>query len=197
MQLTKHRIVSAAMLALTALPVAAAGGEGGESNIFAGDIGNVVWTLVTFGLVIFVLGKFVWGPLTEMIQKREDLILSSLEQAKSDREAAEARLQELEDRLNDARTEATAIVEEGRRDAEVVRQKIEADAKAEAEKMVERAKREIGIARETAVKELYELSGNLAADIAGRIVGRELDTKDHAKLISEALEQLQGQEKAN
>ena len=197
MQQTKHRIIHVVMLALTALPVAAAGGEGGENGIFAGDVGNVLWTLVTFGLVIFVLGKFVWGPLTDMIQQREEMILGSLEQAKSDREAAEATLEELEKRLNDARTEATAIVEEGRRDAEVVRQKIEADAKAEAEKMVERAKREIGIARETAVKELYELSGNLAADIAGRIVGKELDSKDHARLISEALDELQGQGKAN
>ena len=195
MQQIKHRALAVAMFALAALPALAAGGGDGESNIFAGDIGNVFWTLVTFGLVLFVLGKFVWGPLTDMIQKREDFIRESLDQAKSDRESAEARLAELEKRLNDARAEATAIVDEGRRDAEVVRQKIEADAKAEAEKMVERAKREIGIARETAVKELYELSGNLAAEIAGRIVGRELQAKDHENLISEALDELQG--KAN
>lgn len=182
---------------LVALPALAAGGGDGENNIFAGDVGNVFWTLVTFGLVIFVLGKFVWGPLTDMIQKREEFIFESLEKAKGDREAAESKLAELEQRLNDARAEASALVDEGRRDAEAVKHKIEADAKAEAEKMIERAKREIGIARETAVKELYELSGNLAADIAGRIVGRELDAKDHARLISEALEQLQGQEKAN
>ena len=195
MQQTTHRVILVVMTALLALPVLAAGGGDGESNIFAGDIGNVFWTLVTFGLVIFVLGKFVWGPLTDMIQKREEFILESLEKAKSDRDSVESRLQELEKRLSDARAEATAIVEEGRRDAEVVRQKIEADAKAEAEKMVERAKREIGIARETAVKELYELSGNLAAEIAGRIVGRELTAKDHEQLISQALEELQG--KAN
>ena len=195
MQQTMHRVVAVAMLALGALPALAAGGGEGESNIFAGDIGNVLWTLVTFGLVLFVLGKFVWGPLTNMIQQREEFILESLEKAKGDREAAEARLLELEKRLNDARAEATEIVEEGRRDAEAVKHKIEADAKAEAQKMVERAKREIGIARETAVKELYELSGNLAVEIAGRIVGRELETKDHDRLISEALEDLQG--KAN
>ncbi len=194
MRQTTHRIIFAAVLALLALPVLGSGGEG-ESNIFAGDIGNVLWTLITFGLVLFVLGKYVWGPLTDMIQKREEFIRDSLEQAKSDRESAEARLLELEKRFNDARAEATAIVDEGRRDAEVVRQKIEAEAKAETGKMVERAKREIGIARETAVKELYEVSGNLATEIAGRIVGRELNAKDHDRLISDALEELQG--KAN
>lgn len=182
---------------LVAFPALAAGGGDGESSIFGGDVGNVFWTLVTFGLVIFVLGKFVWGPLTDMLEQREKVIFESLESARTDRQAAEARLAELEQRLNDARTEATALVEEGRRDAEVVKQKIEADAKAEAEKMIERAKREIGIARETAVKELYELSGNLAADIAGRIVGRELTAKDHEQLISDALDQLQREEKAN
>jgi len=197
MQQTIHRVVALAMFGLFTLPALASSGGEGENNLFAGDVGNVLWTLVSFGLVMIVLGKFVWGPLTEMIQKREEFILDSLETAKSHRESAEARLEELESRLNDARAEATALVDEGRRDAEVVRQKIEADAKDEAEKMVERAKREIGIARETAVKELYELSGNIAASIAGRIVGRELDAKDHSRLISEALEQLQGEEKSN
>ena len=129
------------------------------------------------------------------LQAREDFIRNSLEEAKKDREAAEETRKKYEADLNEARAKATEIVEEGHRDAEVAAARIKEEAQAEAEKMVERAKREIGIARETAVKELYELSGNLAAEIAGRIVGRELDAKDHDRLISEALEELQG--KAN
>ncbi|MEL7061486.1 MAG: F0F1 ATP synthase subunit B [Acidobacteriota bacterium] len=167
------------------------GGEGGSgSNIFGGDIGNVLWTLVTFGLALFVLGKFAWGPLLDMLQKREAFIRDSLVQAKQDREAAEARLREYEERLADARAEATAIVEEGRRDAEVVRGKVEADAREEAAKTLARAKREIQIAKDTAVKDLYALAGNLATDIAAKIVDREIRPDDHQKLINEALDEL-------
>ena len=181
-------------LALVALPLAAAPeGGGGENNIFAGDVGNILWTLVIFGLVLFVLGKYAWGPMLDSLKAREDFIRESLETAKKDRDAAERRLREYDDKLTEARAEATAIVEEGRRDAEVLRQRIEEEARAEAEKMIQRAKREIGIAKETAVKELYTLSGSLATDIASRIVGRELKPEDHARLIEESIGQLEEQ----
>lgn len=179
-----------------ALPVLAAGDGGGKSNIFAGDIGNVFWTLVIFGLVVFVLGKFAWGPLLEVLQKREEFIRESLEDAKRDRDAAEARLREYEERLNTARAEATAIVEEGRRDAEVLRHRIEEDGREEAEKALARAKREIGIAKETAIKELYELSGKMAVDVASKVIGRELNAADHQRLIKESIAEI-GQLESN
>lgn len=164
--------------------------HGGENNIFAGDIGNVVWTLLTLGLVFIILAKYAWNPFLEVLQKREDFIHDALAKAKGDREAAEARLKEYEERLTGARAEASAIVDEGRRDAVAVREREEAKAKDEAEKMLVRAKREIDIAKDTAIKDLYALTGKLATDIASKIVERELTPKDHEKLIHEALDQL-------
>ena len=179
------------LAASLATPTFAAGG--GENNIFAGDLGNVLWTLLIFFLVLFVLGKYAWGPMLDSLKAREDFIRESLETAKKDRDAAERRLREYDDKLTEARAEATAIVEEGRRDAEVLRQRIEEEARAEAEKMIQRAKREIGIAKETAVKELYTLSGTLATDIAARIVGRELKAEDHQRLIEQSIGELEQQ----
>lgn len=196
----KHRVfvaMAAAALVLSALPALAAGEDGGGSNIFGGDLGNVLWTLLTFGLVLFVLGKYAWGPLQNLLAKREEFIRDSLEQAKADRESAEARLAEYEQRLAEARAEASALVEEGRRDADATRLRLEQEAREEAEKMVERAKREIAIARETAVAELYEVAGHAAAEIAGRIVGRELQASDHENLINQAIEELSSQTKPN
>ena len=110
--------------------------EGGESNLFAGDVGNVVWTVVIFGLVVLVLGKFAWGPLLDGLQQREQFIRDSLDKAKHDREQAEDRLKEYTEQLQSARAEASQIVDEGRRDAEVVKSRIEAEAQAETGKMV-------------------------------------------------------------
>lgn len=174
---------------MAALAQAAESG-GDSSNIFAGDIGNVIWTLLIFGGVVFVLGKFAWGPILSNLQAREDFIHGALEKARIDRDEAEARLKEYEDRLNTARAEATAIVEEGRRDAEVLRHRIETEAQAEAGKMLERAKREIDIARDTAIKELYTVSGDLAIGIASRVIGRELSKKDHERLIEESIAEI-------
>jgi F-type H+-transporting ATPase subunit b len=180
-----------ALLAVAAAAPAMAASTEGEANIFAGDLGNVLWTLLIFGLVLLILGKYAWGPLLDVLQKREDFILSSLEEAKRDRIEAEARLREYEQRLREARAEATAIVEEGRRDAEVLRGRIEHEAREEAEKIRARTLRDIGIARETALKELYEVGGKLATSIAAQIVERELRAEDHQKLIDNAIAEME------
>jgi len=174
--------------AVPALAQEAEHGGGGENNIFAGDVGNMIWTLVIFLLVVLVLGKFAWGPILNTLQARESFIHEALATAKRDRDEAEARLREYEARLAQARAEATAIVEEGRRDAVVVKQRIEEDAQREADKRLERAKREIQIATETATKELYLLSARLATDMAGKMIGRELTPQDHERLIAESLD---------
>ena len=179
-----------ALLGLLLAPSLAFAAGGGESNLFAGDLGNAVWTLAIFLLVVFVLGKFAWGPLLAGLQSREQFIRDSLAQAKAENEKATALAAEYEQKVHDAKAQATAIVEEGRRDAEVVKQQIEDQARDEADKMIKRAKREIEIAQQTAVREIYVTSAQLATDLAGRIIGREIKAEDHERLIAESIESI-------
>lgn len=164
--------------------------EEGQGNLFAGDIGNAIWTLAIFLLVIFVLGKFAWGPLLSGLQQREEFIRRSLKEAKDDREAAEARLKEYEDKLKVASSEAAEIVNKGRREGEAVQARIEEQAREEAEKMIGRARREIDLAKQAAIKDLYATTAGLATEIAARILQRELSAEDHEKLISDSIEEL-------
>ncbi len=177
------------LLLLLAAPALASGAE--ASSPFAGDLGNALWTLVIFGIVLFVLGKFAWGPILKGLQDREDFIKKSLEDAKRDRDQAETRLREYEQQLREARAEATAIVEEGRRDAEAAKARILEQAKEESGRQIERAKREIGIARDTAIKELYAQAAHLATDVAARIIRQELKSEDHSRLVNEAIADLE------
>ena len=192
--MSKLRLGTLAAL-LCAAPLAAAE-EGGSLSPFAGDIGNALWTLVIFGLVVFILGKFAWGPLLSSLQERENFIADALGAAKRDREEAEARLREYTDRLTAARGEATAIVDESRRDAEVVKRRIEEETHAEAGRILERAKREIGIAKDTALKELYGAAAKLSTDLASKVLGREINPQDHERLIRESIAAL-GDKKPN
>ncbi len=183
-------LLAAALLAAGAA-VAVEEPHGGDGvSPFAGDLGNAVWTLVIFIAVVVVLGRYAWGPLLSALQQREKFIRDCLLKAKEDREAAEARLAEYEERLRQARAEATAIVEEGRRDAEVVKARIEREAREEYERMVERARRDIDLAKGSALRELYATSASLATDIAGRILEREISTSDHERLIAEAIDEI-------
>ncbi|MDH3402030.1 MAG: F0F1 ATP synthase subunit B [Acidobacteriota bacterium] len=185
----RHGILACAVLFLTAGAAAATEAEG-ELNIFAGDIGNMIWTVLIFGLVLFVLGKFAWGPLLATLNDRESFIRDSLAQAKEDREAAAARLAEYTAKLEEARAEASAIVAEGRRDAEVAKAKIGEEARHEAQTLLDRAKREIEVAKTTAIRELYERSASLAMDVATRVLRREVSAGDHERLIAEALTEI-------
>jgi|SRR6185295_567237 len=185
----KRVLFTLAGLAL-ALPALAAEAEHEAPSLFAGDLGNSFWTLLIFVLVLVVLGKFAWGPILTALQTREQFIREALEKAKRDREDAEARLREYEERLASARSEASAIVDEGRRDAEVVKRRIEEEAKRQADQIIERAKREIQIATDTATKSLFTLSAKLATDMAARVLGRELSAQDHERLIAEGIDGL-------
>jgi F-type H+-transporting ATPase subunit b len=192
--MNKLRLGTLAAL-LWASPLAAAE-EGGKLSPFAGDLGNALWTLVIFGLVVFILGKYAWGPLLSSMQEREKFIADALAAAQRDREQAEARLAEYTERLTSARGEATAIVDESRRDAEVVKRRIEEETQAEAARILERAKREIGIAKDTALKELYAASAQLSTDLASKVLQREINPQDHERLIRDSIAAL-AEKKAN
>jgi F-type H+-transporting ATPase subunit b len=184
--------LAAALLAAAAAFAAeapAAGSDGG-SNVFAGDVGNALWTLVIFVLVVVVLGKYAWGPLLSGLQAREAYIRDALETARRDRAEAEARLREYQEKLAGARSEATAIIDEGRRDAEAVKRKIEQQAKHESDQMIARAKHEIEAATVEATRQLYALSGRLATDLASRVIGRELKPQDHERLIADSIAEI-------
>lgn len=184
------------LAAVWLLPLAASAAEeahgAGEAapSLFAGDAGVAIWTVLIFLLVVFILGKYAWKPLLSSLQAREDFIRDSLQRAREEREQAERRLAEYEEKLAAARAEATALVEEGRRDAEAVKAKIEATAREEGDKLMARARREIELARDQAVKDLHTTSARLATDLATKVLEREIRPEDHERLLAESLREL-------
>ena len=184
-------IVAAAAGFLGAVTPVIASEGAAKPTLFTGDLGNILWSLLTFAAVLVVLGKFAWGPILGALKSREDFIRDSLEQAKKDREEAKAHLAQYSEKIEAARSEASAIVEEGRRDAEVVQREIAENARKDADAMLARAKREIGVATDTAVKNLYSLGAELATSVASRIIRKELDAKEHERLIADSIRELQ------
>jgi F-type H+-transporting ATPase subunit b len=186
-----HRAaLAAAVAAAFAAAPALAAEPGAPGGPFEGNVGNALWTLVIFGLVVWVLGKFAWKPILKGLNDRETFIRAALEQAKRDREEAAERLREYHDKLVTARSEATAIVDEARRDADLARRQIEEEAKAEARAAIERARREIALAQESATKELYSLAARLSTSVAARVLEREIDPADHERLIRDSIARL-------
>jgi len=191
-------LFAAVLAVLAAAPPgahAAAAHGASENGLFSGDVGNAIWTALIFFLVLLVLGKFAWTPILQGIQGREKFIREALEEAKTQRDEAEARLREYEAKLAAARDEVDAIMDEARRDAEAVRLREEERARGEAEKTIARARREIEIAADTAVKDLYARAARLATAAATAVLRREIRPEDHERLVAEsiaALDRLEG-----
>jgi len=175
-------------------PATDAGGhDTGESepNIFEGDWINVILTLAVFIVLLLVLRKWAWGPILSGLQKREEHIRHSIEEAEKARADGEKALAGYKEKLTEAQNEAQAIIVKGRADAVALAGEMKQKAQDEAQHLRAQAARDISSAKDQALKEMYDQSVNLAADIAGRIISKELSAEDHRDLLQESLNKLQ------
>jgi F-type H+-transporting ATPase subunit b len=183
------KLLIVAFLALTALPIHAAE-EGAALSPFAGNLGNAIWTLGIFVIVVAVLGKFAWGPVLGLLQQREEFIHRALSDAKRDRDEAEARMKEYAAKLQIAHAEAATIVEDARRDAERVREEVRQRARSDADRLLSNAERQIQAQTNQALDQIRREAVDLSVMIASKIIQRNLSKEDNERLIDEALKQV-------
>jgi F-type H+-transporting ATPase subunit b len=191
-RIVANAFFAAAALAAFPLHVAAQEHEAVALSPFAGDLGNAVWTLVIFVIVVIVLGKFAWGPVLGLLRQREEFIYKSLSDAKRDRDEAEARLKDYAAKLQSAQAEASRILDEARRDAERFREELRGRAKTEAETLVANAERQIQLETSRALQQIRSEAVDLSVAIASKLLQRNISKEDNERLIDEALRQIDG-----
>ena len=147
----------------------------------------LLWTILVFALLLAILTKYAWGPLMKALQEREDRIAQKISDAEATNKSALAKLAEYEKRIAAEKDQAAAIIAEAKKDAEKVKEEIQATAKIEAERMIERAKREIELAQQAAVAEIRDKMVDLAAELASVIVQREIKPEDHRRFVQDAI----------
>jgi len=186
-----HRLAAVATFALAGMPVAALAQEHEVGlSPFSGDLGNALWTVIIFVLVVVILGKFAWGPILSSLKARENYIHDALNTAKQQKEAAEASLKEYTERLRAARVEADSIISQGRADAERLRQDMLQKAKTDADTIVRGAERQIELETGRALQQIRHEAADLSVMIASKLIQRQLSKEDNQKLIDEALNQI-------
>jgi F-type H+-transporting ATPase subunit b len=148
-----------------------------------------VYTFIVFILLLLILYKFAWGPISDGLAKREEGIANQIDQARQDAEAAQESLKQYQQQLEKAAQEAQQILAEARQDAEAARDRTVAEAREAAQREHDRALADIQIAKQAALDEVATLGTNIAVNLAGQIVRKELNAADHASLISESIDQ--------
>lgn len=178
-------LVALAVLLLVSPALAAEGGghEGGLINLDK----SLLIQVVNFLVLLFILWKLLYKPLVAKMEERTQAIKKSLEEAQAARVDAERQRQEhaaqIQAALGEAQTiRATALKEA----AEEQRRLVEA-ARAEAGRLVQTAKTEMEQDIRRARQQLQQEVGDLAVEIAERLIKKSLRDEDHHRIVQEAL----------
>ena len=151
------------------------------------NVGDIIATAATFLILMFLLKKFAWGPLMGVMEQREQLVVGEIDAAEKARKEAQAALEEQKALLKEARTEAQAIVEGAKKQADATREEIITTARAEAERLKESAVRDIEAEREKAIAAVREEVVSLSVLAASKVLGKEISEADNSALIKETI----------
>lgn len=168
----------------------AAAEEGAAAGPFAVNPGLIIWTLVVFGILMFVLAKTAWPAILKQVEEREHRIADQLAQAEKANAEAQRLLEEYRGQIERAREEAREIVAAGRQAGEKLREEIVARGRKEQEELLERARREISLERDRALAELRREAVELSIAAASKVLERNLDTEADRKLVRDYLNAL-------
>ena len=162
--------------------------ESGQSaDLLSPNGGLMFWTLVTFVILLVILGKFVFPKITAAVEAREKALEEAIEGAKRDREAAAQALAEQQRQIEAARNEAQKIIAEGRQVGEKVRAQMIDETHTQQQQMLERARHEIEQEKERAVAEMHREAVELAIAGASKVIEKNLDDQANRKIVESFL----------
>ena len=145
---------------------------------------------IFLAVLIFILTRKV--KLGEAFRTRRENIKRDLARAREERDAALAKLKEVEERLARLDTEVAAIHDQHVQEAAEERERIAKSAETEITKLGEQAKREIENAGKVAKKELRRFAAEESVRMAEEMIRREMKPEDDARLITQNIEELGG-----
>lgn len=153
--------------------------------------GLIIWTMITFVLLVAVLGKFAWTPILTALHSREQEIADALKKAEEAKKDAERMIQENKAAMDKASNETSRLIAEGRAMAEQLKNDIVAKANDSAKKMLEQAKDEIAREKDAAMSQLRSEVAELSITVAEKILDESLDGAKQKKMVDKVLQQLQ------
>jgi F-type H+-transporting ATPase subunit b len=183
--------MSAVTLPLSA-PLAMPAAEGGESGDFWASAYPIIphpveliFGLVTFGILYWIVAKRVVPRLEEIYAKRTAAIEGGISKAEEAQAAAQAALEHYNAQLLEAREEATRIREDAKAQGAQIIAELQEKANQQAARITESAQKQVEAERQQAIVQLRGEVGRLSTDLASRIVGESLEDETRQRGIVE------------
>ena len=152
-------------------------------------VGIIPWTFVAqicnLFIQMYLIKRFLFKPVQEILEKRRAAADAEIIQAEETKAKAEAIRAEYERNMQDARQKANEILDSARNTAAIQSEKILKEAQDQTFAMKNKAEKEIAQEKKKAVNEVKGEIGDMAVEIAAKVIEREINEKDHEKLIDE------------
>ena len=154
--------------------------------------GLIIWTWITFIVVLFILRRAAWGPLLKAVEGREKNIINAIDSAKRERAEAEKLLGEQKTAIAQARQEAAESVRKTQGEMEKFRDELMGKARKEAEDLKLDARRTMEEERVKAVNELKAEAVKLSIQIAEKLINERMDDAKQQQLAQQFVTELAG-----
>lgn len=161
--------------------------EGGLTDVNAG---LTLWTFVLFVLFAFLLGKFGWKPLLQLIEERERGVREAVEGAEKANTEAQGLLRKHQELLREGAREQDERLKRALTEAEARKTEILQGAREEADRLVRQAREQIEREKSQAIQGLRAQVADLAVEAAAKIVTSSLTPDAQRKLVSDFIETL-------
>jgi F-type H+-transporting ATPase subunit b len=158
-------------------------GEATKQGLFSGTFADALWTVLTFIVLLVVLGRLAWKPMLERLKARELYIQQQIEAANK------ARQQAL-DLLSEYKQQRSEILKQAANEGQQRQEELLERANQEICAIKQEAKEEIRYARAKALEELWNEAGAMVLALSREVLGREVTQADSKHLIRDAVEQI-------
>ena len=162
-----------------------------DFSVIKPDPGLLIWTIIIFGIFWLMMGRFAFKPIAESLKKREMDIQNSLDEAKKAREEMASLQAENEKLLAQAREERSQILKEAKEAKDEIIAEAKERANAEYKRKVESALQDIENQKMAALVALKNQAGQMAIEIAEKVLHKELadkkDQESYAKSLAESI----------
>lgn len=146
--------------------------------------------ILNFLIILFLLKRFLYKPVMDMIKKREDVIKEGLKQAEESKIALEKALEEEKKILKKAQDKSKEIIDNASSQALTISKEIEESAKGQAEKILLDAKAQIESETKEAEKRLSQNVSKLSIEILEKALKEVFGEKEEKIVLTKALKNL-------
>ncbi|ADY57538.1 ATP synthase F0 subcomplex B subunit [Syntrophobotulus glycolicus DSM 8271] len=165
----------------------AASGEGGA---LIGFDYTLPAQMLSFLILVYILAKFAWRPLMDMMEKRRQFIEDNLSRAENERKEAEKIKKEYQEEMRKARQEAQEIINKATKISEERASEILAEARIDSEKTKQAALADIQRERDNAVLEVKAQVADMSVAVAEKILRAKLNLEGQETLIDQFIQEV-------